>query len=157
MLKRFVFIVMSILLMATVASAQDAPTKARKPSKAAKTAKPPPVPPPAFTLEPKALDILKAACDRLAAAKSMAFTAVVSYENPSRLGTPLVYTTKSDVTLQRPDKLRVITAADGPAREFFDDGKGRMAFDPGGNLVEVAVGAPSIEAPLQGAYDSERC
>ena len=60
-------------------------------------------------LEPKAVEILKAASARLAAAKSMAFTAVVSYESPSRLGTPLVYTTRSEVTLQRPDKLRVIT------------------------------------------------
>src|SRR5262245_56738989 len=154
MLKRFVFIVMSILLMATVASAQDAPTKARKPSKAAKTAKPPPVPPPAFTLEPKALDILKAACDRLAAAKSMAFTAVVSYENPSRLGTPLVYTTKSDVTLQRPDKLRVITNGDGPASEFYYDGKIMMAFEPAANLVAVADAPPTIDAALQAAYDS---
>ena len=37
-------------------------------------------------LEPKAMDLLKAASDRLAAAKSMTFTAVASYEYPSRRG-----------------------------------------------------------------------
>jgi hypothetical protein len=112
------------------------------------------VPPPAFTLEPKAIDILKAACTRLAAAKSMAFTAVVSYESPSRLGTPLVYTTKSDVTLQRPDKLRVITAGDGPASEFYYDGKVMMALEPAANLVAVADAPATIDDTLQAAYDS---
>src|SRR5947207_2456789 len=65
-------------------------------------------------LEPKAIEILKASSSRLAAAKTMSFTAVVSYEGPSRLGPPLVYTTRSEVTMQRPNKLRVITPSDGP-------------------------------------------
>jgi hypothetical protein len=100
------------------------------------------------------MDILKAACSRLAAAKAMAFTAVVSYESPSRLGTPLVYTTKSEVTLQRPDKLRVITSGDGPASEFYYNGKVMMAFEPAANLVAVADAPPTIDAMLQTAYDS---
>jgi hypothetical protein len=146
-----------VFMIATIASAQDAQPKTKKPAKAAKAAKtpsPPPVPPPDFTLEPKAIDILKAACSRLAAAKSMTFTAVVSYESPSRLGTPLVYTTKTDVTLQRPDKLRVITSADGPASEFYYDGKVMMALEPAANLVAVADAPSTIDATLQAAYDS---
>jgi hypothetical protein len=73
-------------------------------------------------LEPQTIDLLKAASSRLAAARSMRFTAVISYESPSRLGPPLVYTTRSKVTLQRPDKLRVLTPGDGPASEFYYDG-----------------------------------
>ena len=65
-------------------------------------------------IEPKAIEILKAASDRLAAAKSMTFTAVVSYESSSRYGPPLIFTTKSDVALLRPNKLRVVTFGDGP-------------------------------------------
>jgi hypothetical protein len=65
-----------------------------------------------------------------------------------------VYTTKSDVTLQRPDKLRVITAGDGPASEFYYDGKVMMAFEPAANLVAVADAPPTIDATLQAAYDS---
>jgi hypothetical protein len=144
-------------VIAVSASAEDTPAKAQKPqksAKAAKTSSPPPVPPPDFTLEPKAMDILKAACSRLAAAKSMTFTAVVSYESPSRLGTPLVYTTKTDVALQRPDKLRVITSGDGPASEFYYDGKTMMAFEPTANLVAVADAPSTIDATLQAAYDS---
>jgi hypothetical protein len=74
-------------------------------------------------LEPKAIDLLKAMSGRLAAARSMTFTAAVTYESPSRLGPALVYTTISEVTMQRPDKLRVITPGDGPASEFYYDGK----------------------------------
>ena len=52
------------------------------------------------------MELLKATSARLAAAKSMSFTAIVSYEYPSKLGPPIVYTTRYDVTMQRPDKLR---------------------------------------------------
>jgi hypothetical protein len=105
-------------------------------------------------LEAKAIDILKAASDRLAAAQSMTFSAVVSYENPSRYGPPLVYTTRSEVTVQRPDKVRVITLADGPASEFYYDGKAMVAFEPAANLVAVADAPPTIDAMLKAAYDS---
>lgn len=148
------FTLVLVLLYIGVATVQDAPAKAKKPAQAAKTSSPPPVPPPAVTLEPKALEILKAACNRLAAAKSMAFTTVLSYESPSRLGAPLVYTTKSEVTVQRPDKLRVITSGDGPASEFYYDGKVMMAFEPAANLVAVADAPPTIDATLQAAYDA---
>jgi hypothetical protein len=103
-------------------------------------------------LEPRAIDVLKAACASLAAAKTMSFTAVVSYESPSRLGLPLVYSTRSEVTLQRPDKLRVITPGDGPPSEFYYDGKSMTAFAPKENLVAMADAPPTIDAALEVAY-----
>jgi hypothetical protein len=139
-------------MLATVGHAQTTPQAAKK-----EPAKKPATPPATETrpaLEPKAIDILKAACSRLAAAHTMAFTAVVAYESPSRLGPPLVYTTKSEVTLQRPDKLRVITLGDGPASEFYYDGKIMMAYAPAENLVAVADAPPTIDAALQAAYSS---
>jgi hypothetical protein len=105
-------------------------------------------------LEPKAVDILKAASSRLAAAHSMSFTAVISYENPSTLGPPLLYTVKNEVTLQRPDKLRVITSADGPPSEFYYDGKTMAAYAPVEKLVAVASAPPTIDAALKSAFDS---
>jgi hypothetical protein len=125
--------------------------KASKPAKSMSKEAPPAV---RMELEPKAMDILKAASSRLAAARTMSFTAVVTYESPSRLGTPLAYTTKSEVTLQRPDKLRVVTLGDGPASEFYYDGKTMTAFSPGENLVAVAEAPPTIDAALKAAYDS---
>jgi len=103
-------------------------------------------------LEPKALDILKAACDRLAAAHSMSFTAIVMYENPSTLGPPLAYMTKSEVAMQRPDKLRVITLADGPRSDFYYNGKTMLAFAPAEDLVAIAPAPPTIDAALKKAY-----
>jgi hypothetical protein len=125
-----------------------------KASKAAKTWKMEEPPPVRMTLEPKALAIIKAACERLAAARTMRFTAVVTYENPSLLGTPLAYTTESEVTLQRPDKLRVITFADGPASEFYYNGKTMTAFAPAENLVAVTEAPPTIDAALKVAFTS---
>lgn len=115
------------------------------PKKAAPPAKP--------VLEAKAIDILKAACARLAAAHSMSFTAVVMYESPSLLGPPLAYTTRSEVTMQRPDKLRVITLADGPRSDFFYNGKTMIAFAPAENLVAIAPAPPTIDATLKAAYE----
>jgi hypothetical protein len=129
---------------------QPAPPAA-KPAKASKKAAAPVVEP---VLEPKALELLKAASDRLAAARAMRFTAVISYESPSRLGPPLVYTTTSEVTLQRPDKLRVITPGDGPASEFYYDGKTMVAFEPAANLVAMADAPSTIDAVLKAAYDT---
>src|SRR5262245_7983648 len=105
-------------------------------------------------VEPKAVEILKAASSRLATARAMKFTAVVSYESPSRFGPPLVYTTRSEVTMQRPDKLKVITPGDGPASEFYFDGKVMMAFSPGENLLAVADARPTIDETLQFAFHS---
>jgi hypothetical protein len=135
---------------AYAAETKQAP-KASKPAKSRSKDEPPIV---QMTIEPKAIDILKAASSRLAAARTMSFTAVVFYESPSRLGTPLVYTTRSEVTLQRPDRLRVITPGDGPASEFYYDGKTMTAFAPAENLVAVAEAPPTIDEALKAAYDN---
>src|SRR5271165_3689156 len=86
---------MFLLVGAAYAQSNPQPPK-KKPAPHAKPA--PAVAPPA--LEPKALAILKASSDRLAAAHTMAFTAVETYESPSRQGHPLVFANKSEVTLQ---------------------------------------------------------
>ena len=140
----------SSLILTATANAQTS-HPAIKASKSAK-ASAPVLPAPAPVLEPKAIEILKAACARLAAAHSMSFTAVISYENPSRLGPPLIYTVRDDVTLQRPDKLKVITPGDGPASEFYYDGKTMSAFAPTENLVAVASSPPTIDDALEAAY-----
>jgi hypothetical protein len=143
------------LLMTLVASAQaPAPeAKAAAPAvKAAKPAKKPVAPPFKLILEPKAMDLLKATSARLAAAKSMAFTATVGYEFPSKLGPPIVYTSRYDVMMQRPDKLRIMMPGDGPASEFYYDGKTMMAYAPAENLVAVADAPPTIDAALMTAY-----
>jgi hypothetical protein len=105
-------------------------------------------------LEPKALDLLKAMSDQLKSAQTISFTAVSSYESPSLIGPSLVYTTISEVTLQRPNKLRVITPGDGAPSEFYYDGKIMMAYAPKENLVAIADAPSTIDATLAAAYNS---
>ena len=107
---------------------------------------------PAARLEPRALDVLKAMSARLAAAEAMSFKAVTFYEKPSRLGPPLAYATVAQVALQRPNRLRVLTSGDGPASEFYFNGKQAIAFAPEENLLAVADAPPTIDAMLVAAY-----
>ena len=107
---------------------------------------------PAIELEPRALNILKGASARLAAAKTMSFKAIASEESPSRLGPPLAYYTASEVTLQRPDKLRVLSSGGGPSSEFFYDGKTMTAYSPDDNMVATASAPATVDAMLAAAY-----
>lgn len=130
---------------------------AQQPAPAAKTAAKPAAKPKAqgaeMVREARAMDILKATSARLAAAKTMSFVATATYEYPSQLGPAIAYTTRTEVLMQRPDKLRVITVADGPASEFYYDGKLMMAYAPAEHLVAVADAPPTIDAALKAAYD----
>src|SRR5215475_10477080 len=129
------------------APAKPAPAKAAKPA-----AKKPAASQFKLILEPKAMDLLKATSDKLAAAKTMSFTAVVGYEYPSKLGPPIVYSTRYDVTMQRPDKLRILIPGDGPASEYYYDGKTATAYAPAENLAAVTDAPPTIDAALEAAY-----
>jgi hypothetical protein len=110
--------------------------------------------PSAPQLEPKAIEILKAACAKLASAQAMSFTALVTYESPSRLGFPLAYGTKSDVLFRRPDGLRVLTPGDGPASDFYYNGKTMMAYAPVEDLVAIADAPPTVDGMLETAFRS---
>jgi hypothetical protein len=139
---------LSALLAADGLAAQ--PRKTTRPARVA--TKPPAAPRVAPVLQPRAIALLQEMSRRLAAARTIRFTAVTTYESPSLLGPALAYTTTSEVFLQRPDKLAVITSADGPASEFYYDGKTMMAFAPAENLVAVAAAPPTIDAALEAAY-----
>ncbi|MGE8190253.1 DUF2092 domain-containing protein [Pseudomonas sp. NPDC086278] len=107
---------------------------------------------PAVELEPKALEILKAMSATLMSAKGMSFKAITTYEKPSRLGPPLAYNTVALVNVQRPDRLRVLTSGDGPATEFYYDGKQAYAYEPKQQLLAQADAPATIDATLEAAY-----
>ena len=138
----------AMLLLPGLAAAEEQPA-----------GQPPPPPPPTVVflpdqpeLEPRAVELLQAMSAKLAAAKTLSFTSVATYESPARTGQPLAYMVKSEVTLERPDKLRVITLGDGPRSEFLYDGKTVLAFTPDADLVAVAEAPPTIDAMLEAAY-----
>lgn len=145
----------TLLLTACVAlsvasKAQPAPTESA-PSKPMVSQ---PKPAQAAALEPRAMGVLRAMSNALTGAQSMAFTAVTTYESPSSVGPALAYTTTSEVLMQRPDRLRVVTLGDGPATEYYYDGKTLMAYAPAEKLVAVAPAPPSIDAMLESAFKS---
>lgn len=139
-----------IVAAATLIGAGAAAQTPASPRPVRSEAKPPSRAP---QLEAKAMDLLRAMSSALTSAKSMAFTAVTTYESPSSVGPALAYGTASEVLLQRPDRLRVITLGDGPASEFYYDGKSISAFAPAENLVAVAPAPPTIDAMLKQAFD----
>ncbi|HKM68792.1 MAG TPA: DUF2092 domain-containing protein [Stellaceae bacterium] len=139
------------MITAGTAGAQQPPATA-SPAPAtplAPTGQPAPQP----AIEPAALAILKAMSEKLATAKTISFTAVSTYESPAINGQPLYYTTTSQVTVQRPDKLRVVTPGDGPPTEFYYDGKTMIAYDPAMKLAAMADAPPTIDAMVKAAYD----
>jgi hypothetical protein len=143
---------LSLAMMFLVAGAGFAQTAAppakKKPAVSSKSAPAAP----RLQLEPKALEILKATSEKLAAAHTLSFTAVELFENLTRQRAPLGYTAKYEVTLARPDKLRVLKPADGNATDFYYDGKSMTGYTPAQNLVAVADAPPTIDATLEQAY-----
>ncbi len=108
--------------------------------------------PQAEVLEPKAVEILKAASARLASARTLSFTAVIADEAPSRLGPPLLYASRSDVALQRPDRLRVITTGAAPRSDVYVNGTKLSAYVPAEGLLAQAAVPPTIDGALEAAY-----
>ena len=135
------------LMTAIIAVAQGTPAKKATPAKKSAAAAPP-----QLDLQPKALEVLKAASDKLSGAKTLSFTAVELFEQLSRQGAPLAYTNKYEVTMQRPDKLRVIRPADAQSADFYVDGTSMMAYVPGQNLLAKTDAPPNIEGALEKAY-----
>jgi hypothetical protein len=141
-------------LAAQGTSPSAAPKQTASPAAKKKTSPPKAPAPVALELEPKAVEILKATSNKLASAHTLTFTAVETFESLSRQGAPLVYGNKYDTVLQRPNKLRVILEGDGPASEFYYDGKVVMAYAPTENLVAVADAPDTIDKTLEAVFHS---
>ncbi len=138
-------VALACLVLADGALAQV--TTAAKPARPAAKARVP------LLIEQRAIDLIKATSARLAAAKTMSFTAIVDIEYPSKLGPPLAFPVRYDVAMARPDKLRVLQSGAGAVNEFYYDGKAILAYVPEANLVAVAEAPPTIEAALKFALD----
>lgn len=135
---------LSIFALLGVLSAGPAPAADTSP------AAPPPEHP---AIQPQALAILKATSDKLAGASALRFTAVTIYEAPASNGQSLYYSTLSKVTMQRPNKLRVITPGDGPASDFLYDGKDMLAYAPSADLVAVGPAPATVDETIKAAED----
>jgi hypothetical protein len=152
---RWALMVFSAALLSTGALAQGSPGTAVAPAKPAakSTANKPAKARVPLLVEQRAIDLIKGASARLAAAKSMSFTAIVDIEYPSKLGPPLAYPVRYDVAMARPDRLRILQSGAGPANEFYYDGKLILAYAPEANLAAIADAPPTIEGALRFALE----
>jgi hypothetical protein len=103
-------------------------------------------------IEQAALDILRAASEKLASAKTVSFVARGAFDVPARNGAQLFYFTRSEVTLVRPNKLRVIVPGDGPPSEFYFDGTKVAVFTPRADLIAIEDVPGNIEPMLAYIY-----
>lgn len=103
-------------------------------------------------LDPAALAILKAASDKLAAAKTISFVARGAFDVPAADGQPLFYLTRSEVLLDRPNKLRVIIPGDGPPTEFYYDGSMISVFMPSSDLIATTEASGTLDEALDSIY-----
>lgn len=147
---------MSVAAQTPAPSSATAPPKAAAPKASAQAKSPNPAGkkagPVKMVVEPRAMELLKATSDRLAAAKTLQFTAVAGYEYPSKLGPPILYSVRYDVVMQRPDKVRILIPGDGSPSEFYVDGKQMIAYAPAENLAAFADAPPTVEAALLTAF-----
>lgn len=104
-------------------------------------------------VDPAAISILEAMSAKLSAAKTISVTASGQFDVPNADGQPIFYMTKSDVALQRPDKLRVSVLGDGPRSEFLWDGKTMTVFLPDNKVVASGEAPAVLEDMLDSAHE----
>jgi hypothetical protein len=154
------FAVLSALAMVPVAaSAQSALPSARKPAAAANKESPAgtttAVRPARLQLEPKAIDVLKAVRARLAGARTLSVVAVETVKRVNRPEGPLVSVNRSEVTLQRPDKLRVSVSGGGtPRSESYCNGNTMMTYSPDDRALVIEKAPPTINECLKRSYQA---
>ena len=68
-------------------------------------------------------------------------------------GQPLFYATLNEVTLQRPDKLRVITRGDGVPDEFYYDGKTMAAYVLSLDVAATAEAPSTLDEMFDAAWE----
>src|SRR5271166_2943940 len=137
----FALLVASQAVAWSATSANAAVTSSPAPKAAAKPARSP--------LDRKALDILKASSETIQAAQTLSFTATELFESLTRQGHPLASATRYEVTMARPNKLRIITPGDGPSRQYYYDGKTVTGYAPTQNLFASASAPATVDAMFQ--------
>jgi hypothetical protein len=134
-----------LLLSPVAAGAQSAPRSAPKQTATAAAKKP--------QLEPKAIEVLKAVGNRLAAAQTVSVVAVETLEGLRSPTVLPVSANRSEVILQRPDKMRVIVSGEGTRRsEVYCNGKTMLTYSPDEKALVIAKAPPTINECLKDAY-----
>ena len=106
-------------------------------------------------IDPKVIAILRASCDALGAAQTMTFTAMDTFQRAAASGQRKfnAHVVLNHVTMQRPDKLRVLKLGDGTPNEFYYDGKTFAIYVPSTNVISIADAPTTVDQMLDSAWD----
>lgn len=96
-------------------------------------------------IEQGALDIIKQMSTTLAGAKTLQFQARVQSDAPSIDGIPVIYTSRSEFAVQRPNKVSVITSGQGLTSELIYDGQAIVAITPNTDIVAYSKAPENID------------
>ncbi|SHO64372.1 hypothetical protein SAMN02745172_01687 [Pseudoxanthobacter soli DSM 19599] len=101
---------------------------------------------PAPLIEQEALDLLKSATSKIAAAKSFSVEIDASHQVATTLGQMVTLFSDAEVTVSRPDKLKAEIETGAGETEFLFDGKKLTVFDKAKNFF--------AEMPAEGTVDA---
>ena len=104
-------------------------------------------------MEQGALDIVKAMSTKLASAKTLQFQVRVQSEAPSIDNIAVIYTSNSEFTLQRPNKLTAVRTGQGNPSELIYDGQSVAVITPDSNLVAFSKAPGNIDAMAQFIFE----
>jgi hypothetical protein len=100
-------------------------------------------------IDPLALKVLKAVTDPIRDAKAFSFRTRAIREYLGSNGQMITYFTTSDVTVSRPDKLRVDFKGRGHDVQLYHDGKQTVLYAPVPKLYAVIPSAKTLDDVLQ--------
>ncbi|GGC63503.1 hypothetical protein GCM10010994_22640 [Chelatococcus reniformis] len=100
-------------------------------------------------IEQKALDLVKAMSDKLAAAKTLSVSARGMREVLSTQNNMLIFFSTTRVELQRPDRLNAVVDTDGQRMRFVYDGRTLTVADTSANLFSKLDAPGSLDETLQ--------
>jgi hypothetical protein len=96
-------------------------------------------------LEPAAVETLRGALARIAAAQSFAFTAEIASDAPLSSGEKIQFSGRLQVEVRRPDGLRVVFDGEPRSSRSWFDGRTFTHFDPGGNAYATCEAPGTLE------------
>jgi len=105
--------------------------------------------PAAKDIDPLALQVLKAATDPLKGAKTFSFRALVSRETLGSNGQIVTLFNFSEVTVQRPDQLRVNFRGRGKDVQLYYNAGNAVLYTPEEKLYALIPAAKTIDATLE--------
>ncbi len=104
-------------------------------------------------IAPRAVEILRNACQYLAEAPYFGLTAEIWREHVNQSGEKLQFTRMVEMEVKRPDRLHVEINTAHSQRGFWYDGKALSILDRAQNLYSVTPMPPKLDAALDAAHD----